>query len=275
LKIQTLASSSSGNSAVLFTNKTKILIDVGLSRKRISERLSSISISLEELDAIFITHAHSDHVKGLPVLIKNCDCPVYCTRKTYYAMLNKGNAYLILGKYEQRFRFLEQESIIINELQISAQKFPHGGWGQGDDNVGEHVGFVVENDQKYKIGYATDLGHFPESVDKKFYNCDMYILESNHDIERQKKSYRPMGLIKRNLSDTGHLSNEQAADALIKLLSVGSGECKTKRVMLAHLSKDCNDHRLAVNVVRKKLVDEGYGKVEVIAAPYDVPSVAI
>ncbi len=117
-----------------------------------------------------------------------------------------------------------------------------------NDDAGEHIGFVFEC-QGYKLSYMTDLGSITDTVMNLIMASDAYVIEANYDKDLQMNSSRPWGLIKRIMGDFGHLSNEQATDYLIKVVDID----KTKKIFLAHLSRDCNNHELAFSTVHNGL----------------------
>ncbi|HAR61892.1 MAG: hypothetical protein DKM50_08015 [Candidatus Margulisiibacteriota bacterium] len=273
--VKTLASSSRGNAALVFTRKTRILIDAGISFRRIKEALNEIQIPLESLSAVLITHAHSDHVKGLPLFISKTDIPIFCSKRTSIALLRR-KEFQGIAALMGKINFYDGKTIRFDDISVDSYPFPHGGWLlSGIDHAGEHTCFKLTYTDKgttRTVGFATDIGCFPHHLIEPYYNCDLYVIEANHDVGQQLISSRPAGLIKRNLSDTGHLSNDQAADALVKLIHPEPHLRRTKHIHLAHLSRDCNCHELASNVIKCKLQSKGYSEINVTTAPYDVPS---
>lgn len=267
LFFKSLASGSSGNSAILYTKNTKILIDCGITRKRIKEALESCAIALDELDAIFITHAHHDHVAGLPVLIKNTKCPIYCSLKVFERLKTKSK-FGHITDYVNRFHFFEYGAMF-SDISVDLCQLPHDGWlYSGADKAGDHYGFVFSHKTSgAKVGYATDVGHFPDEHISTYYNCDFYFIESNHDVYMQRNSDRPMGLIKRNLSNIGHLSNDQCSEVMVKFIPKEKELRRTKNVVLAHLSQDCNQKDLACRIIKEGLEGAGISGVDILAAP--------
>lgn len=274
LFFKTLASSSKGNAAVIYTGQSSFLVDAGISFSRIAKALQSMNLDIHNLTGVFITHAHSDHVRALPMLLAKTTVPVYCTKRTHLA-LSRRRDFAASRDVLNRMQFFEPR-MDFGDIVVETYPFPHGGWLlSGQDHAGEHIGFKFNFHGEGKhcsLGFATDLGHFPEDLIKTYFNCDFYLLESNHDVDLQLNSDRPAGLIKRNLSNIGHLSNDQAAQALLKLIHPDHTQRRTREVVLAHLSRDCNSHDLARDLVTTRLIERNIHSVNVTVAPFDEPS---
>lgn len=273
--IKTLASSSKGNSSLIISPKAKILVDAGITCKRIREALMDENISISELDAILVTHAHSDHTKGLPVLLKHLDIPVYMSQGVYNVLSKKNTFEKICSSYK-RFEVFPDKSFVVNDIEVHTNNFPHGGWLYSKkDDAGDHncFKFVIRNNKEvYSLGYLTDLGYFPDELIDQYYNCDFYLFESNHDENLQKMASRPWGLIQRNLGDQGHLSNKQAANAFVKLIPSQKNERRTSKVLLAHLSKECNMHELAIEAFSESFAVNSIDGIDIHIAPHESPS---
>lgn len=229
LKCCLLASGSSGNSIYLETNDTRILVDVGLSGKRIKERLAAIDVNPTDLHALVITHEHQDHIRGAGVLARQLNIPLFITEKTRLAAK--------LGKVPRTKNFEAGVGFAINGFYFQPFGIPH-------DAV-DPVGFVISND-KHRIGLATDMGQVTRLVTQRLLGVDLLILETNHDEELLKEGHYPWSLKQRIRSSEGHLSNRQAAKALKHWLSP-----KLKQVFLAHLSETNNRPALAFETVSK------------------------
>ena len=203
MKVCVLSSGSKGNTTYVETKEAKILLDCGNSSKYIIDALNELNVSPQEIDAIFITHVHSDHIKGLQVLLKKINPVVYMTEKMY--------PYL---DYVTNYAFIETDTINIKDLKINVIKTSH----DADDSVG----YIVNNNEK-SIVYLTDTGY----INKKYYdiltNRNLYIFESNHDVELLNNGRYPFELRQRILSDKGHLSNYDSAKYLSKF--IGNSEC--------------------------------------------------
>lgn len=258
MRIKVFSSGSDGNSTIVVANNKKILIDLGITYKQISNNLSSINLDIHELDAILITHEHTDHIKALPMMLKECNIPIYLSRGTLnsiyesYKALEKTKLIELIDK-----RYNEGSIIIINRKKDT---FFYDSFNVGSviidvlpafHDAAETIGFVIHENDK-KLTYITDTGYVHESLWPIINDSDAYILESNHDPEIVMASNRPYSLKKRILSDYGHMSNEESMVTLANLIGVS-----TKLVMHAHVSQECNLTQL-IEITRKKVFDS-YG----------------
>ena len=255
-----IASSSKGNCTIIETAKVKVLIDIGISYKNLINSLNELNIMISDISGLFITHIHSDHIKGLKVFLANTDVEVYMHADNIKNLIYKDNEY---QKYMPRLKELEK-LIKISDLHINYYELPHRGWMINNrDSAGKHVGFLfkhIEFDKK--LCYATDLGHLPESIVETIKECDAYFFEANYDHEMQINSDRPLGLIKRNLGNFGHLSNQQSAEYLAKMVC----KLRTSKIVLAHLSEQCNTPELAQDTVMQALNKQGINNILVDTA---------
>ena len=231
-----LYSGSSGNCLLVETSNTKILIDAGESSKKISSALSSVSIEPNEIDAILVTHEHSDHVKGLGTFSKKYDIPVYANSKTWDAMQEQSSK--ISEKNIKNFTI--EENFEIGDLKIHPFKIPH-------DAVNP-CGFNIFNGDE-KISIATDIGHMTSTIAHKLEDSSFLLLESNYDPEILKCSAYPYPLKQRIAGPNGHLPNEEAGKTISFLMNSG-----LKAVMLGHLSKENNFPELAYRTVVDTLI---------------------
>ncbi len=255
MKISVFSSGSSGNCELIRTENLNILIDAGISKKTIDENLLEYDLTLNNIDVLLITHEHSDHVKSLVSLLKYDNIKTFMSRGTYYALLkdneNKAASYNLLKK-----RFDEGKIILLNRLdnfdyeEINYLDLKIKPIAAFHDSA-ECVGYVLDVDNK-KLGLLTDTGYVHQKVIPYLLNLDCYILESNHDPEMLMASSRPYYLKQRILSDHGHLSNRDSMATLVKIM----GD-KTKLVMHAHISKECNLSEI-VELTRKAVCDD-YG----------------
>lgn len=231
ISILPIGSGSSGNCSLLCVSEYKILVDAGLSTKRIRETLNRNNINLEDIDAVFITHTHSDHVGGLKVLVKHISAKVYATKTTLtHLKLDVNNSL----KYKIRTE-------VLPGLFVTTHKTSHDCSGSAC--------YIFECGNT-KVSYVTDLGYVTNSIGKDMIGSDLVLIESNHDIERLKKGPYPYMLKERILSDNGHLSNLDCAYTINKLYEYG-----TRHFLLAHLSKENNLPELALNEVGKYELD--------------------
>lgn len=236
-----LYSGSSGNSIFVSSDKAKILIDAGLPGKNIEKALTDIKQNPNEIDAIFITHEHSDHIKGVGVLSRRYDIPIYANEATWNAMKD-----LIGNVKEHNIKVMHESHVPLKDMDIMSFPIPH--------DSARAQGYSVY-DGKKKIAVATDLGHYSNAVRKSIEDADVLLFESNHDIEMLKFGPYPYNLKRRILSDIGHLSNEDCGKAIADMID---GK-KRKRVILGHLSKTNNYPELAyqtvVNILTARCID--------------------
>lgn len=245
MEFLSLSSGSKGNCLYIGTKHTKILIDAGLSGKYVAEGLSKHHVNPFHIDAIFITHEHSDHIKGAGVLARKYDIPIFATEGTWSVMCTKiGNV------LPSKCRIVyANEPCIINELTIMPFSINH--------DAMQPVGYSIKRDDK-KIGIATDLGCFNEHIISHLEKCQLLFLEANHDIDMLKNGGYPADLKRRVLSDIGHLSNVASGELASELVWK-----KLKYLYLGHLSDDNNRPELAFNTVKAVLINNGvYNKKE-------------
>jgi len=240
LKFSILGSGSSGNAILVKSEKTNLLFDVGLSNKRIGELLRNFNIQPEEIDAVFISHEHIDHVKGLNVLGKKYNTPIFTNEKTWEVLVKETKD---LTK-EQRKVMPTGSILTIGDIEIESFPISH-------DAI-EPVGYVIRH-ANLQIGIATDLGYVNKKIKQKLRDSHALIFESNHDVEMLRMGSYPWSLKQRILSDVGHLSNEDAAYALSEIITA-----ETKAVFLAHLSQENNLPEIAYLTVKNILQLEGF-----------------
>ena len=231
MKICVLSSGSKGNTTYIESKKAKILIDCGNSCKYVLTKLAELGVYPSDLDAILITHVHSDHVKGLQIFSKQVGTMVYMTEKMF--------PYL---DYVKNYTFIDSNNFKIKDMDIEVIKTSH--------DAEDSVGYIVNNDDKAVV-YITDTGY----INKKYFdilkNRDVYIFESNHDVEMLNNGRYPFELRKRILSDKGHLSNYDSAKYLASFI----GD-RTKKIILAHLSEENNTEELAMSTINDRLKKE-------------------
>ncbi|MDF2921147.1 MAG: fold metallo-hydrolase [Paenibacillaceae bacterium] len=239
LRFTVLSSGSTGNAILVANDEARVLIDAGLSAKRIEQLLSEREVAANELSAVFVTHEHTDHIKGLGALARKYRLPVYANEATWEELDRQ------IGEIaDDNRRVIPTGSVVeIHSISVESYAISH--------DAAEPVGYCFyEKDEK--LGLATDLGYMSDKVKEQLRNCDALILESNHDIELLRMGRYPWNIKRRILSDIGHLSNEAAAEGLYEILS-----SRMRRVYLAHLSRDHNMLDLARMTVSGVL--EQYG----------------
>lgn len=232
-----LASGSKGNCLYLGTKKTKILIDAGISTKNIKERLSEIDVCLSEIDAVFVSHEHGDHIMGLKVLAFKYKIPIVTNTLTAKAIVED------FGECPKFKIFQTGEPFDFHDLHVHPFSVQH--------DARDPVAFTLQFDQ-FKLGICTDLGFVTSLVTSKLSNCNVLYVEANHKPSMVHASSRPMSYKQRVLSRSGHLSNEDCAELLSHV-----AHDALKQVYLAHLSSECNSPEVALTTVTEILNTKG------------------
>ncbi len=251
-----IASGSSGNCIFVGTAEANILVDAGISCKRIVDGLKSIDIDISDISGILITHEHSDHIQGVPILARKYGIDIYGTRDTlkYIYDKEKGN----LGE-SRLVEIVPDADFEIGDAVIHPFSISH--------DAADPVSYRIESDGKV-FAIATDLGYYDDYVVKNLSEADGIYLEANHDVNMLMVGGYPYHLKMRIIGPKGHLSNEAAADLLVRV-----GCDRLKAVLLAHLSKENNYAELAYETVRAELLEKwSFGDIDLIVAPRDVPS---
>lgn len=231
-QISILASGSSGNTALLETARTRLLIDAGLSRRETLRRLESLGRSLEPLDGILITHEHADHSAGLPHLARGWRTTVYLTEATHEEIQRILPEEL--GRKVERVEYIQGgQRFTIGEIEVTAFTVPH--------DAADPLAFTFRADG-VKVALVTDLGYLPALVKHHLRETDCLILESNHDLEMLKVGPYPWHVKQRVMSRTGHLSNHVVSEFLAD--PEGFDLC-ARYLVLAHLSESNNTPELA------------------------------
>lgn len=232
VKICVLASSSSGNSTFIRTERTRILVDAGLSKRDILARLAAIGEDAALLNAILITHEHTDHVSGLVALARLLNVPVYITRLTAPA--------IPWGEYTPKLDcFQAGTTFSIGDVDVDSFTVPH-------DAI-DPVGFCFRAGG-IKVGVVTDLGYLPASIKFHLRGADLLVLESNHDLEMLKVGPYPWSVKQRVMGRKGHLSNEVVSDFIRDDL-----DSSISTLVLGHLSEHNNHPEIVRNVAARAL----------------------
>jgi phosphoribosyl 1,2-cyclic phosphodiesterase len=231
-----LASGSKGNSVFFSNGKTKLLIDAGISLRQLEKRLNDIDQRIEEIDAIFITHEHMDHIAGLKVISSKFNIPIVCnsqTAKGIYQNLHIRPFFKIFTT-EEIFQFEDME---VHPFSIQHDTF-------------DPVAFCIKwND--IKVAFCTDLGFVTTHVKKSLENCNYIYIEANHQPSLVYSCSRPEIYKQRVLGRQGHLSNEQCVGLLSYICHPN-----LKQVCLAHLSQECNSEELAYKIIKDGMKDK-------------------
>lgn len=236
MRISVLASSSSGNASVIAAGDTAILVDAGISARRICCGLESCGLSAAALQGIFITHEHHDHISGLGVLGKRCSAPVFCSRYLRDDMRRVAPGISL--------SFIEPGcSLQVGDIKVTPFSVSH--------DALDPMGYIFEHGG-VRLGYVTDTGQITRQMESVLQGLDALYLESNYDEEMLHASGRPWRLIERIEGKWGHLSNAQASE-LVRRVSHPA----LQQVILAHLSPECNCSSLAEDSMRRTLYDLG------------------
>lgn len=235
LKFCSLYSGSSGNSSFIQSENTNILVDAGVSGKKIIDALASINIGIETISAIIVTHEHSDHTQSIATLSKKYNIPVYANKKTWEAMPDKKE------KMAEKniFYFNNNKPFSLNDITILPFDIPH--------DAANPCGFTI-SDFNSKISIATDIGHMTTSIMDNIKNSNFLLLEANYEPDVLKYSSYPFHLKERIASPIGHLSNIDAGKAINYLADFG-----VKNIMLGHLSNENNFPELAYKSVLEQI----------------------
>lgn len=245
MNFSVLGSGSQGNSVYIESGTTSILIDAGFSGKEIESRLKSIGRSIENLDAIFVTHEHLDHIQGVGVLSRRCKIPVYST----YGTIQGGEPRW--GELHKCVELATGSLVEMQDFQIRPFSISH--------DTGDPVGFVVDNGT-VTLAYCTDTGKASHLLTKRLAKCNGLVLEFNHDLQMLKDGPYPLAVQQRVRSDHGHLSNEDGAGVLQTLL-----HDKLYHVILAHLSATNNHPELALKAAKSAIGDDKSVQIKVAA----------
>lgn len=244
LNFCSIASGSSGNCSYIGTENTHILVDVGISGKKVETGLHKLGLKCSDLSAIFITHEHSDHIKGLGVLARRYGIPIFTTKGTREAI----NGISQVGEIAKElfFEVSKDKTVQVGELEILPFAISH--------DASEPVAYRVECEGK-SLALATDLGIYDSYIVDHLQQLDLVLLEANHDVRMLQAGTYPYPLKRRILGAKGHLANETAGRLLNEILHDG-----LQKVFLGHLSRENNFPQLAYETVRSEIVmgDTGF-----------------
>ena len=237
MRFTSIASGSSGNCTYIGSDNTHILIDAGVSKKRIEEGLKSLDLTLSDISAIFVTHEHTDHIAALHTILKKFDIPIYATGGTIQGIkASDKKAEMVNSRFVQ---VMVDKEVLVGDMKINPMTISH--------DANEPCGYTVFVGDK-KIGVATDLGCYDDYTVNRLSDCDALLLEANHDIRMLQTGPYPYVLKARILGDKGHLCNEKSGELLSRLINN-----KLQGVFLGHLSKENNLPELAYEAVRVEL----------------------
>jgi phosphoribosyl 1,2-cyclic phosphodiesterase len=249
LRFSLLGSGSSGNAILVSSPRSKILVDGGLSFKQLRLRAAEIGENLDEVQAVFITHEHSDHCTGLGVIARKLDVPVYMTRGTYNHLPKT------VGEIPRVEFFEAGEHLLVDGLVVSSFSVSH--------DAADPVSYAIEYEGA-KLGLAADLGRPSALVRTRLRGCHALVLESNHCPDMLRRGKYPPSLQQRIRGRLGHMSNGEMSSLLAELLHE-----RLRVVVLVHISEENNTHDLALNTARQALRDL---PIELLAARQDGPT---
>jgi phosphoribosyl 1,2-cyclic phosphodiesterase len=236
MQVHVLASGSTGNATFIEMGQTKLLVDAGISARRIKASLAALGTAIEDLDGILITHEHRDHINGLPTLTKKYKTPVYAKAATFSSMYCReilpDCCCNVIG-----------DSLDIGAVKVEPFSISH--------DAADPVGFSLYH-QENKCSVATDLGFVTDSVKKAIAYSDFLVFEANHDVDLLKNGSYPWHLKRRIMSNRGHLSNTDAAWTIARM-----HKKQHTKVFLAHLSQENNRPEIAETTVRNILSEQG------------------
>ena len=237
LELCSIASGSSGNCICVGNENTHVLIDAGISGKRIECGLNEVDLTSRDMQGILITHEHIDHIGGLGVLARKYNIPIYATAGTMEAILQTKS----IGKIEESlFQVIRPgETFQIGDLSINPLHISH--------DAADPVAYRITNDDR-SVAVITDLGTYDQSLIDELQQLDALLLEANHDVKMLQMGIYPYPLKQRILGDRGHLSNERSGQLLCEIL-----HDNLKSIMLGHLSKENNYEKLAYEAVRMEI----------------------
>lgn len=234
MRLCSIASGSSGNCIYVGSETTHLLIDVGVSAKRIEGGLKEIGIVPDALSGILITHEHSDHIQGLGVMARRYQIPVFATVETINAILKQKS----VGRLEESLLHYVKpdESFVLGDVTVEPYSISH--------DASNPVCYTFRKGEQ-KVGMATDLGTYDEYTVSKLKSCEVLYMEANHDVNMLMVGGYPYYLKQRILGEHGHLSNETSAKLICELLN-----SKLQHIILGHLSKENNYAELAFETIR-------------------------
>ncbi len=237
MKLCSIASGSSGNSIYVGNDSTNVLIDAGITTKRIVTGLDELSVNPNELSGILITHEHIDHIGGLGVFLRKYKVPVYATKGTIKGIKDNSK----LGEFDTSLLHEINTDIEFNLGDITIRPF------KTSHDANEPCGYVLHDD-KSRVAVATDLGVYTDYTIEALSGLDALLLEANHDVKMLEVGSYPYYLKQRILSERGHLSNEAAGRLLTRILND-----HFKGVLLGHISEENNYERLAYETVKMEV----------------------
>ena len=253
MKVCLLSSGSKGNSCLVYTKNTRILIDLGTTSQYICNELDKLGINPRDIDAILVTHTHADHINGIKTFIRKYHTKLYVT-ETLKELLEKE-----IGSFD--YELYQDKTAIINDLTINYIKTSHDAKGS--------IGFIIKEGKKSLV-YITDTGYINKKYFEQLANKNLYIIESNHDVYMLKNGPYPYFLQQRVVGDKGHLSNDQASSYLCEWIGKN-----TKKIVFAHLSEKNNTPEKVIETFNEKMVENNIKFTNYILGKQNEPTEVI
>jgi phosphoribosyl 1,2-cyclic phosphodiesterase len=251
----TLFSGSTGNCIYIKNGRDEILVDAGKSAGAIEKSLTALGTTLKNIDAIFVTHEHSDHTSGLEIISKKYHIPIHISAPSYPKVAYQGSFVSQCAKEHE-----SHYEVSVGSLTVSSFEIPH--------DSAQNLGFIIKSENDI-LGIATDIGHVTDEIKERLCGCKTAIIESNHDKFMLVAGKYPEFLKHRILSERGHLANEDSAELCLHLARNG-----TSSITLAHLSRENNSPMIAHQVTRAHLDKHDFSEVALnVAMPDDIVKV--
>lgn len=237
MRLCSISSGSRGNAILAYSAKTKLLVDCGISGKTVCLGLETLGITPDSLQGILVTHEHIDHTKGIGILSRKFDLPIYATESTWKAMPAS------IGKIAPHNiqKIHADDAFFIDDIKIAAFPIPH--------DAANPIGYTLSANGE-KVAVATDIGELQEGLFRALKGCQSVLLEANHDINMLEIGHYPFPLKRRIRGKLGHLSNDEAGKAAEFLFRMG-----VKKILLGHLSQENNYPMLALQTVKNILTE--------------------
>lgn len=255
MHITVLGSGSGGNSALITYGSTRLLVDAGLSAGQLQLRLEKVGCDPASITAILLTHEHGDHTRGLDILTKRFPIPIYCTAQTRQVVREN-----FKSTHERVWKLVTRgSSFQLAELTVETVPIPH-------DAV-EPMGFIFKT-AHHSLGVLSDLGHVTRQLREKLQGLHTLFIEANYDgTLLQNDTKRPFSTKQRISSQHGHLSNHQVAELISEIAHEG-----LERIILGHLSSDCNKPEIAIKTIRDQLTGHAFSEIEIHCAQQHEPT---
>ena len=248
MTLHTLASGSEGNCLLVASGTTRLLVDAGISLRRIKTALAQLGLTVDQLSGILLTHSHSDHVAALQTLVKHHTVPIYASYDTAQSLCKR------VAGLAPLLRTVERSTVFpVGDCRITVFPTSHDAPGSVDYRIDGNEG---------SIGVLTDTGYVTQRAAEALEGVELLVLESNHDPEWLRSGPYPYYLKQRILGEEGHLSNEDAAHFAAQM-----ARCGTQQIVLAHLSRENNTPARALETVQRHMAAEDLGHVRITVAP--------